>query len=244
LARRKHETADALEEIASLGDRLAEWVARHAALTIAIAASILVGAAATGGYLSYSGHQADAASAALAALRAEFVTAMGGTPGFVEIPEPANPETARSLRLEFAEAYLSAATEHAGTPSATLARLEAGDLLTRAGESGRALEVWSEALEQAKRPALRGVLLTRIGGSHESAEAFTEAAQAHERAAEIEAFPLRSLALARAAWCWVKAGQRDRALSLYRRLRSIAPDFELPPHLDAPLRELEVSQGG
>lgn len=244
MAAKRHHEHDTLEEIESLGERLAAWVGDHALLSIIVAAGVLIGAAATGGYISYSHHRADAAASALGAVRSEYLEAMGAPPGAVEIPEPANPETARSIRLEFAERFLAVASDHAGTAEAALAHLEAGDLLARSRENDRALEVWQEGLEQSSEPEIRGALLSRIAVAHERAHRFDEAARAHERAADERGYPVAHLERARAAWCWAEAGDTDRALTLYRRVRTDAPDLPIPPHLAARLHELDVATGG
>lgn len=237
---RGHERTDTLDELLTLGDRIAHWVQEHATLTIVVVVSVLVGAAATGGYISYSQHREEEASAAVSAVRSEFVQAMGGSPGAAEIPEPANPETARSVRLEFAERFLEVAREHGGTTAAALAALEAGDLLIEAGETERALEVWQEAAPGPGEAEVRGALLGRIAAAHEAAGRFAEAAQAHAKAGALRDYPLRDLEQARAAWAWLQAGETEEALATYRALRDRAPDFEIPEHLAAPLRELDL----
>jgi tetratricopeptide (TPR) repeat protein len=240
LVRRKHAApTDTLGEIQSLADRLSDWVAANRALAIAVTAGILFAAAAVGGYLSWSARQANRAASAVSALRDEFLVAMGGSPGDLQAPEPANPETARGVRQEFANRFLELAKEQAGTSAALEARLQAGALVAELGEPDSALEIWQQGLAEAERgSALRGLLLGRIARAHERAGRLGEAAEAHERAAALTDFPLRHLALADAARCWAEAGDADRAVRDYERLRSEAPDLQLPAHLEARLREL------
>src|SRR6185436_17445770 len=88
---------------------------------------------------------------------------MGGKPTDLEIPEPANPETARTVRTTFAERYDALAKEWSDTPAGGLALLEAGRLHEQLGNPDRALEIWTEAI--GKLPAdsaALGILRTRI----------------------------------------------------------------------------------
>lgn len=236
---RTHGPADALEELDSLADRMTGWVAANRVLAITAAAAVLLSAAGMGAYLSWRHEREQRASDAVSAVREEFVRAMGGTPGSFEVPEPANPETAREVRERFAKRFREVATEKSGTTAAVEAHLEAGALLEQLGRPEEALEVWQQGLAATPGDSpLRGLVLERIAGAHESAGRFPEAAEAHQAAAALQAFPLRDLALADAARCWAEAGQPDRALDAWEQLRARDAQASAPPHVRARLDEL------
>ena len=237
----KHEPADTLEELESVGERLAQWVGANPAIVLGIAGAILLGAASFGGYRAFSHAQADKASTSLAKLHGEFVAAMGGKANEVEIPEPANPETAKATRTEYADKYIAVAKEWSGTPTAALSLLEAGELFAKLGNPDRALEVSLQASEQAPADSpIRAVIASRIGHLQEEKGDFEAAAKSHEAAAAVPGFPLHTDALAQAARCWAEAGKPEQALALYQRLKSDSPDLKLAPHIEARLQEIEA----
>lgn len=241
---RKDAPADTLEELESLGERLAQWVGANPAIVLATAAVILLLAAAIGGYRAYSHSRVEKASAALAAIRSEFVTAMGGKPTDAEVPEPANPETARSIRTDFAQRYVSLADDWSGTPTSPLALLEAGQIYDQIGNRDKALELWTRAVTgaPAQSPVV-GVIQSRIGHLQEDLGNAEAAAQAHEAAAAVPGYPLRIDALADAARTWADAGKPERAIELYRKIRADAPETQLAPHVEARMQELEARTG-
>lgn len=243
--RHKDQPADTLEELESIGERLAQWVGANPVIVLGIAGAILLAAAGYGGYRAWSHSQANSGSAALATLHADFVEAMGGKPTDVEVPEPANPETAKTVRTEYADKYLALATEWSGSPTGALALLEAGQLFAQLGNTDRALEVFQQAAADAPSGSpIRGVVDSRVGHLLESKGDFEAAAKAHEAAAAIPGFPLRVEALAAAARCWAEAGKPDQALAIYQRLKSESPDLQLAPHVEARLSEIEARSFG
>jgi len=198
-------------------------------------------AASFGGYRAWSHSQANRGSAALATLHGDFVVAMGGKVTDVEVPEPANPETAKTVRTEYADKYLALAKEWRGSPTGALALLEAGQLFAKLGNSDRALEVFQQASAEAPATSpIRGVLESRIGHMLEAKGDFAAAAAAHEAAGAVPDFPLRDDALADAARCYAEADKPEQALSIYQRLKSESPDLKLPPHVEARLAEIEA----
>ncbi|RIK97473.1 MAG: hypothetical protein DCC71_21670 [Proteobacteria bacterium] len=242
---RKDAPADTLEELESLGERLAQWVGANPAVVLGVAGAILLIAASIGGYRAYSHARVEKASAALAAVRGEFMTAMGGKPTDAEVPEPANAEAARSIRTDFAERYAMLARDWSGTPTAALALLEAGQLYEQLGNRERALELWTEAVAGAATGSpVVGVIQSRIGHLQEDAGDFAAASRAHEAAAAVPGYPLRIDALADAARTSADAGQTDRALDLYRQIESEAPEAQLAPHVEARLEEIAARAGG
>lgn len=241
---RKDEPADTLEELESVGERLAQWVGANPAIVLGIAGAILLGAASYGGYRAYSHSQAEKASTALASLHSEFIAAMGGKPMDVEIPEPANPETARSVRAQFADRYLAVAAEWSGTTTAALGLMKAGELFEKLGNRDRALEVFTQASTSvAADSPIRGVIESRIAGLQEQKGEFEAAAKSYEAAAAVPGYPLHTEALAQAARCWAEASKPEQALAIYNKLKADSPELELAPHIQAELEELAVRAG-
>ncbi|MCG8591503.1 MAG: hypothetical protein MJE66_19585 [Proteobacteria bacterium] len=237
--------AETLAELDTLGDRLASWTAANIRWVLTGAGLALALAAGTGLYLDQQQRRAEAAFDALAQAQTAFRDAMGAPEDSADIPEPANPETARAARTEAIERYRALAEEHAGTVAATVAWLEAGSLQEALGELDPALATWSGAVEGTEADqALRGILLERIAGVHEAREAWSEAAEAHEQAADVPSYPLRWAALGEAARCWVEAGEPARALAAFDRLEAEAADHRLPDHVDFQLRELRAKPQG
>jgi tetratricopeptide (TPR) repeat protein len=238
---RKEEPADTLEELASLGERLMQWVGANPIPVLTVAVAILVAAAALGGYRAYAGSRAERASAQLASLHDELVQAMGGKPTDTEIPEPANPETARTVRTDFAERYGALAKQWSGTPAGALAMLEAGRLYEQLGNQDRALEIWTDAAAKLSNDdAALGILRSRIGRIQEGKRDLEGAAKSYEAAAAVTGFPLVASSLADAARCWAELGKSEPALAAYHRLRSEFPDYQVAPYVESQLQELEA----
>ena len=178
-------------------------------------------------------------------MRSDFVTAMGGKATDVEVPEPANPETARAVRTEYADKYLAVANEWGGSATGALALVEAGQIFAKLGDTDRALETFQRAAVEAPAGSpIRGVVESRLGHLLEGKGDFEAAAKAHEAAAAIPDFPLRDDALADAARCWAEAGKPEQAMAIYQRLKSESPDLQLAPHVEARLEELEARSFG
>lgn len=242
MARKTQGTAEALEEIQSAADKLGQWIQEHLVVVVGAVAVVLVLA----GVGSYLYTRADAregsASLALAEARTEYLTAMGASPGAIEVPELANPAAAERIRNEYRERFAEIADTYAGTVSGTLARLELAQLVQDGGDWEQALALHEQALSEAPPgDELRGLILQRIAQALEQQERWAEAAERHEQAAELADYPLRHWALADAARCRALAGDREAALALYRRLDSEAPDLRLPDHQRVWKRELEAA---
>ncbi len=240
----KDQPVDTLEELESVGERLAQWVGANPAIVLGVSAAILLGAAGYGGYRAYARSQAAKASTALATLHSEFVTAMGGKVTDIEIPEPANPETAKAVRTEYAEKYVAVAKEWSGTPTAALGLLEASELFAKLDNADRALEVSIQASEQTPADSpIRAVTAARVAQLQEEKLDFEAAAKSYEAAAAIPGNPLRADALAQAARSWAEAGKTEQALAIYQRLKTETLDLKLAPHVEARLEELAARAG-
>lgn len=242
LARGTQPTAHTtLEEIESIADRIASWIAANPIFVIVLAGSILIAAAGYGGWVAWQSGREDRASFALAGIEREYLKAMGAPPGSTEITEPANPETGKALRQEFAQKLLAMADANPRTSAATVARLTAGDLLAAAGSPEKAFEAWKAALGGLGRnPALRGVALRRVATALEAQGKWSEAGAANLEAGELAGFPLRRWALADAARCYAQAGDTVRATSIAARAEAEGGSEDLPPHLAAQLAELRA----
>jgi tetratricopeptide (TPR) repeat protein len=232
---------DTLAQLESLGDRLVHWVSANPALVLGTAAAILLVAAAIGGTRAWRASSANEASAQLAALERQYIEGMGGEATDLEAPEPANPETARQVRTDFVERFASFAREHEGTPAQALAALEASRIYEALEAPEKAREIVQEAVNALPADSpIRGVALRRIAGLAEAAGDFEAAALAHVAAADTPGYPLRFDALADAARCWAEAAKPDEALAIFARIQTEAPDYRLPPHVQARLAELQA----
>ena len=182
-------------------------------------------------------------SAALGIVQAEYRQAMGASLDDVVVNEPANPETARRVREEYVARFAEVASEHAGTAGAALAGLEAGLLEQALGMPDEAVATWQTAVgELEPGDTIAALLELRLAAAFEADERWIEAGEAFERAAGIESFPLRQTARAEAARCYAEAGETDRALAAYDRVKSEDPAGFLPEHLDSQLLELQAAQ--
>jgi len=232
---------EAFEEIESLVERIARWVAQNPGPVLGFVAAVLLVTAGIGATRWWTERREARASEAVAEVRESFLRAMGAPPGAVTFSEPANPETARKAREEHAARFAEAASAHEGTAAAVEAWLEAGNLREALGDRAAALEAWQRGVDQADAgSALRGLALARLARGREAAGDAAGAAAAFEEAAAIEAFPLRHHALADAARTRLQAGERERAVAHAQRLATEAPELRLPEHLKALLAELRA----
>jgi tetratricopeptide (TPR) repeat protein len=238
------QATETLHEIESIFDRLAGWTASHPLPALAILTSVLITAAAIGGYQWWHSKREAAASAELAAIEADYLRAMGAAPGQLEIPEPANAEAAAETRREYATRLLEAAERRAPSRASVIARLRAGTLYLELGDPEAALAAWRAARDGAPRDsALAALASERLGAGLEASGDPAAAAEAYLRAGQITDFPGRVLTLGDAARCFAEAGQRERALEIYGGL-SEAEKKQLPVHVSARLNELRIRSQG
>ena len=244
MAKKPESAAETLDEIQSLGDRLAEWIAANSTLVLGTGVGILVIAGGFGVVRSTQTSALEEASTALARVDAEFREAMGAPNDAIEIVEPANPQTALRARNEFIPRYREVAEQHAGTPVESLAWIEVGSLQSALGQGDEAIATWTAAADLATSDSpARALLLSRIGAEHEAAGRWTEAAAAFEAAGDIEEYPLRYSALSDAARCRVAADDSERALELFDRIETDAPGYQIPDVTRAQLEELRAIAG-
>jgi len=234
------ETGLSLEALQSRSDRLADWIGENPALILGTFGIVLVTAAIVGAVGAARDGAAAEAADALAKVQADYRAAMGALPGSYEVPEPANPETARAVRTEYAAAFAAVIREHAGQSAAALAALDKGEIEIGLGESETAFTTWRDAANNTEGP-LAAVLWVRVAGQHEEARRPAEAAAAYEKAAAIETYPLRYRALADAARCRADAGENGQAIALLQRLEAEAPAYAVPGHISLRLMELRAA---
>jgi len=235
--------AETLNQIQSRGDQLTEWLTANPVPILAVGGAILALAAVVGGGLAYSKSQYEKASTALAEVRLDYRTAMGASPGSASIPEPANPEVGQRARTEYVEKFRSLGADYARSVIGTLALLEAGNLAEELGNTEDAITTWQEGLVNVgKDEPLRGILLARIGSAQEQAGDYEAAAASHLAASKISSYPLRYSALMSAARCHLEAGDSEAALATYDRVVNENPDFVMPEHTEARMRELRAAQ--
>ena len=240
----KESAAVALDQLETRSGDLAQWISDNPLPILAGAGTILAIAAvytlASSG-IDTAKHEA---SAATAVAKSEYRSAMGGAySGTVEIPEPANPEIARSTRLEYIERFQGLAAEQAGNEMGSYAWVQAGSLQADQGDLEGALESFEQALEPFdKSEAMRGIILARIAVIHEQLGDLASAAAAHLEASEITSYPLRYFALLNAARNQAEAGQTDAAIVTFERVTQESPDLLIPEHTQAMLMELKAAR--
>jgi hypothetical protein len=243
LAKTKHSHApELIEEFEGAADRLANWIAAHAWLVGGGLLALLLGVWGLQTYFEAGSAREAAASNALDQTRSAYLQALGAAPGSLEVPELANPKAAESIREEYLKKFRAVADEHRGTVAGTLALFETGQLLEELGRPEQTAKVWEQALAEAHgNPRLEGLLQQRIAEAHEAEEAWAQAAAAYEAASELEGFPLRYWAMVDAGRCWLAAGEPARALALFERVETEAPELRLPDHIRIQLRELRAA---
>ncbi|MCA9510649.1 MAG: hypothetical protein KC560_08100, partial [Myxococcales bacterium] len=168
------------EGLQSRGEKLAEWIGANPAPILGTLAAVLVVAAVIGFVESSRNEASQEAALALATVQTDYRAAMGAQPGDTAVPEPANPETARRVRTDYAERFAKVAVEYAGTPVGAMASLERGALQQELGDAAGAIATWDEAARRATG-AIRGILLTRVGEARESAHDPAGAAESYEQ---------------------------------------------------------------
>ncbi|MDH3212047.1 MAG: tetratricopeptide repeat protein [Myxococcales bacterium] len=236
-------TADLMiGEFESAADRIADWVGAHAALVAGAVVVCLVAAAAYGGWSSWSNRRQLSASNALDTVESAYWTAMGAAPGAFELPELANPDTAKQINAQYAERFRTVQEEHSGTVAGALAGLQRGDLVAAGGDPTVAIEIWRTTVAATSRnSSVRAILLERIAEAQEASGQWLAAARTHEQAGEISAFPLRYWSLADAARCYAAGGEPERALALFERVEAAPTGLRLPVHMRMQLRELRAA---
>lgn len=234
-------TGMSLEALQSRSERLGEWISANPAPILGVFGTVLVVALVIG-LLGASRENRELASAErLADAQRDFRVAMGAEPGAVDFVEPANPEAARAAREAGVEQLQAVIDEDDTSSAAALAALDQGDLLVGLGRSEQAIATWKTATEKADG-ALQGMLLQRIAAETEVQGLLGEAAAIYARAGEIESHPLRYLALAESARLRAASGESEAAVALFQRLEADAPEFAIPEHIAAQLREIRALQ--
>jgi tetratricopeptide (TPR) repeat protein len=233
----------AFDELESWGERAIEWIGDNARVVLGTAGVVLVLAAGWGLWSSGRDRAERAAAEALEEARADYLAAMGASPGTLEVPELANPAAAEAIRAEYTERFQEVAGAHSGTAAGALASLEQGNLMIAAGDPDAAIAVWREAAAGLPSgAALGGIFQQRIGHALQERNDWENAAMAYEAASAITDFTFRHWAMADAARCYALADRPDRAVALYEQLQAEAPNFELPDYLRSRLRELQAAR--
>jgi len=186
-----------LNEIQSRGDQLSEWISHNPMPILAGAGAILAATALYVFAVSEFDGSRNQASTEIAAVKNEFRRAMGGAyAGSVDIPEPANPETARSTREEYIGRFRELAAAHEGTEMGGYALFQIATLQADLDDDESALASYQQALTPyAADEAMRGIILERIALLHEARGELEAATKSHLAASEIAGFPLRYFAL-------------------------------------------------
>lgn len=251
LAKRKKQktktpsAGEALDSLQTRGDALSDWISQNPAPILAVGGAVLVAAAIYALATSSVDGNTLEASTAIAQTKNAYRAAMGGSyaGGPAAVPEPANPETAQSLRNEYIERFQALAEENAGSEMASLALVQVSNLRAQLDDIDGALESIRTALEPyGEQDTMRGILLERIALLHERKGDLAAAAEAHLEASAITRYPLRYFALLNAARTQAEADQPDLAIANFDRVTSEAPDLLIPEHTQALLLELKATQ--
>ena len=210
-----------LGELESAADRLSEWLQTHIVPVAAAIVGLLAAAGVAAWVVSARESAESEASSALAKTRADYLSAMGVSPGAVEVPELANPAAAAEIRAEYEKRYAEVAQEHHGTVAGALASIERASLLSAGGQQDEAIALLEKALAGApNRGGVRGIVAQRLAQRFEAAGRWAEAADQHEAASKVADYPLAAWAIADAARCRAMAG--DPAGGALSTIASIA----------------------
>jgi tetratricopeptide (TPR) repeat protein len=233
-----------LDEIQSQGDHLSEWISQNPTLILGVVGAIL---GVTALYVlvvsGIDGSRQDA-STEIAKVKNEFRRAMGGgLTGTIEIPEPANPETARNIREEYIDRFQELAASHEGTEMGGYALIQSANLQSALDDDEASLESYQQALAPfSADEAMRGIILERIAGLHEASGDLEAATTSHLEASEIASYPLRYFALLNAARTQAEAGLDELAIANFERVTQESPDLRIPEHTQAMLLELKAKR--
>lgn len=243
----RDESASArLDEIQSWGDDLSRWIGENPLPILAVAGVILAITAIYGVVSSEIDGSKHQASTAIAAVKSEFRQAMGGAyaySGSLDVPEPANPEIARTTRQQYIGRFRELADEHEGTQMGGYARFQVATLQADLDDDEAALTSFQQALAPYDEDeAMRGIILERIALIHEQRGDLAAAAKAHLEASEITSYPLRYFALLNAARSQAAADLPDAAIANFDRVIRESPDLLIPEHTEAMLRELKAQR--
>jgi tetratricopeptide (TPR) repeat protein len=236
-----HHVADTLPDLDGGLDGAAHWVQSNPVVFLTLVGIVLAVTGAIGLTRWHQQRSELQAAEAVAEVRTGFLKAMGAPPGSRQFAEPANAETARSVREQYAGRFAEAAAAHPGTAAAVDAWLEAGNLRARLGDADAASEAFQHAVEESPADSpLRGLALLRVAAGDETRGDFAAAAAAYEDASKIDSFPLRNFALASAARAFADAGQLDHARELAEHVDSESAEAKLPAYLEARIEELRA----
>ena len=234
--------AQTLDVLESRGDRLARWIGENPLPILAVGITILV-IAGIWAVLNQDDNEADLAAAAdLSAARVAYMSAMGANPNSIEIPEPANPQAAQSIREEAVLDFDRVSADHPATVAAALAQLEAGKLEQTLGQFEAARLHYEAGLENVPAGNTLGAFFwIRLGSVAEAQAQWSQAADAYKQAAEMPDYPIRVAAMLDAIRCYLEAGDRPAAQAMAQQVASIGPEFQIPAHIQSQLAELNAT---
>jgi tetratricopeptide (TPR) repeat protein len=236
----EHEGLDeALAQIETHGDKLAEWVGKNSQqVVIALVAVLLVAGGVSLAKVNNRDKQ-DAAFAAVGAVDSEFKAESNLINELGESAQLANPESLKELRDTYAEKYEAAAAEHPNTTAGAMALFQAGVLKSQSDDEEAAVEKWEAALEEASGNAkLEALFGTRLASSYETLDRWEDAAKLYENLASEDSVYGEKRALADAARCYQHAGDEENANRLIEGLRGEEDLDGLPPHVKAKIQAL------
>ena len=104
----------------------------------------------------------------------------------------------------------------------------------------QSMELGQQAFSQGSFQEAAAHFISAYSASSFSAFLYN-AGLAHEKAGDTEEMPTRFQALGDAARCFAEAGEVERALAIFERIETEAPEASLPPHTKARLLELRAA---
>ena len=236
----EHEGLDeALQQIETHGDQLAQWVGENSQqVLIAIGLILLVAASISYAKIRHE-HRENAAFAAVGAVDYGFKKETNSINDLGESAQLANPETLKELRDTYSQKFTDAADEHSGTTAAALSLLQAGILVSQSGDEEGAVQKWEEALKEASgNSGMEDLIRMRLASSYEGLDRWVDAAKAYESLATKDSIYGQKRAMADAARCYLNAGDNEAATKLIDGLREEGDLEGLPPYLKAKIAAL------
>ncbi|MBW2713962.1 MAG: hypothetical protein JRC77_09455 [Deltaproteobacteria bacterium] len=238
--RSEHEGLDeALQQIETHGDKLANWVGENSKQVLIAIALVLV-VAASFSYSKIRGQdKEDAGFAAVGAVGKDFREESRLINDLGDSAQLANPETLTELRDTYSKRYSDAAAEHPGTNAAVVGLFQSGVLIEQGGDYEGAVAKWEEALDAASgNPGLEALVLPRLASGYETLDRWADAAEAYASLASEESIFGQKRAQADAARCYLRADDTESAQALIDELRGDGDLEGLPPLVRAKIEAL------
>jgi tetratricopeptide (TPR) repeat protein len=218
-----------------------DWVGEHRReFLLGLGAALVLGiGVAIASEISSS--RREEALAELAGIEADFAAQMGAPPDAALIPEPANPEQARSAREAALSRFDAFAQAHASSDLAANAQLRGAELevdLGRLDAAATRLEKLAADLDDGD--TRKGIALRLRGAVLEDLGRAAEAAEIYETGGKLESYPARALLWLAAARTHMRLGADERALHALEQVVAAEPELASDPSLERERKILEA----